>query len=187
MSFQGPQLLLAISWILRSKKNLLASLTVFLKLFQYLSFLDALYLSRDWLHSLFYYFLECFIILTCLAFLPHTHLMFDARRLTISSSLLQSVKLEVLRFLMIVVTSLTNVISSLLFFDMESLDELTFSLAMGIDTVRGVWSEMRHRSGWIEWLLSSIDPLRRNIRLMTEFTLPAVSEYLIVMIQSSKC
>ena len=39
---------------------------------------------------------------------------------------------------MIVVTSLTNVISSLLFFDMESLDELTFSLAMGIDTVRGV-------------------------------------------------
>jgi len=39
---------------------------------------------------------------------------------------------------MIVVTSLTNTISSSLFFDIESLDELTFSLAMEIDTVRGV-------------------------------------------------
>jgi len=38
---------------------------------------------------------------------------------------------------MIVVTSLTNMISSLLFYDMESLDELIFSSAMGIDIVRG--------------------------------------------------
>jgi len=121
MSSQGPRLLLAISWILRLKKDLLVSLTVFLKLFQFLSFLNVLYLSRDWLHSLFHHFLECFVILTHLAFLPHAHSMFDARRLTMSLSLLQSVRLEVLRFLMIVITSLTNMISSLLFFDMDSL------------------------------------------------------------------
>ena len=144
MSFQGPRLLLAISWILRSKKNLLVSLTIFLKLFQSSSFLDALYLSRDWLHSLFHHFLECFVILTHLVFLPHARSMFDVRRLTMSSSLSQSVRLEVLRFFMTVVTSLTNVISSLLFFDMESLDELTFSSTMGIDTVRGgmIWGEI---------------------------------------------
>jgi len=64
--------------------------------------------------------------------------MFDARRLTMSSSLSQSVRLEVLRFLIIVITSLTNTISSLLFFDMESLDELMFSSAIGIVIVREV-------------------------------------------------
>jgi len=78
MSFQGSRLLLAISWILRLKKNLLVSLTVFLKLFQSSSFLDVLYLFRDWLHSLFHYFLECFVILTHLVFLPHAHSMFVA-------------------------------------------------------------------------------------------------------------
>jgi len=39
---------------------------------------------------------------------------------------------------MIVIISLTNMISSSLFFDMESLDKLTFSLAMGIVIVRGM-------------------------------------------------
>ena len=42
ISFHGPRLLLAISWILSSKKVRLVSLTVFLNAFQFLRFLAAL-------------------------------------------------------------------------------------------------------------------------------------------------
>ena len=55
MSSQGPWLLLAISWILISKKALLVFLTTFLKDFQSSRFLDILYLSKNWLHSSLYY------------------------------------------------------------------------------------------------------------------------------------
>jgi len=40
-------------------------------------------------------------------------------------------------FFMIVVASLTKAASSSLYFDIESLDKWMFSLAIGIDTVRG--------------------------------------------------
>ena len=42
MSSQGPYFLLVISWILRSKKNCLVALTIFLKIFQSSRFLDVL-------------------------------------------------------------------------------------------------------------------------------------------------
>ena len=42
ISFHGPQLLFAISWILLSKKDLLMSLTIFLNFFQFSRLLDTL-------------------------------------------------------------------------------------------------------------------------------------------------
>jgi len=63
MSFQGPWLLLATSWILVLKNNLLVDLTVLLNNFQSSRFLDTLYLLRAWLQSLFHHFLEYFVIL----------------------------------------------------------------------------------------------------------------------------
>ena len=179
ISSQGPWLLLVISWILRLKNALLVVLTAFLKVFQSSSFLDALYFSRDWLHSLFHHFLECFIMLTHLAFFFHTCLTLDAKKLTISSISLELIKLEVLRFLMMFITSLTKVVSSSLFFDIKSLDKYTLSSTIGINTDRGAWYNERHHSGWIELLLSSVDPLWRNMRSMTELDSPTMLEYLV--------
>jgi len=47
-------------------------------------------------------------------------------------------------------TSLMNVASSSLFFEIENLDELMFSSAMEMETVRGAWLEVSHQSGWIK-------------------------------------
>ena len=105
--------------------------------------------------------------------------IFNLRRLTISSSLSQSVKLEMFRFLMITVASLTKVASSSLFFGIESLDEMTFSSAIGIEIVRGVLLDERCQLGWIKWLLSLFDLLWRNIRLITELAPLLVLEYLV--------
>lgn len=76
------------------------------------------------------------MILVCLAFFLHGCSIFDVNRLTMSSSLSQSIKLEISRFLMIAVASLTKATFSLLFFGIESLDERIFSSAIGINTIR---------------------------------------------------
>ena len=56
---------------------------------------------------------------------------------------------------------------------------MMFSSAIGIDTVRGTWSNERCQLGWIKLLLSSADPLQKNTRLITKLALPSVSEYLV--------
>ena len=139
ISSQEPWLLFAISWILSLKNDLLVILITFLNVFQFSKLLVVLYLSKVWPYSSFHYCLEYFIILICLAFLAHACLIFNSRRLTMSSSLLWSIKLEVFRFLMITVVSLIKAASSLLFFGIKSLDEITFSSAIGMDIVRGMW------------------------------------------------
>ena len=161
------------------KKVLLVVLTTFLKDFQSPRLLDILYLLNAWLHSLFYHCLECFVILVCLVFFFHACLILDLNRLTRFSSLTLSVRLEVLRFLMTTVASLTKAASSLLFFGIKSLDEVMYSLVIGIVTVKGAWSDNRCQSEWIEWLLSLVVPLWRNIRSITELAFPSVSEYLV--------
>ena len=115
ISFQGPQLLFVTSWILSLKKNFLVILTKFLNTFQFSRILVILYLSNAWLHFIFHHCLECFVILVHLVFFTHAWSIFNSRILTTSSSLLQSNKLEVLRFLMMIVISLMKAVSSLLF------------------------------------------------------------------------
>jgi len=61
---------------------------------------------------------------------------------------------------------------------------------MGMVIMRGAWSDISHQLGWIMWPLSSLDPLYRNIRLVTELDSPVISEYLVgtglVGVDSSK-
>ena len=179
MSSQGPWLLLATSWILILKNDLLVDLTVFLNIFQSSRFLDSLYLLRDWLQSSFYHFLECFIMLTFLVFAFQAWLILDTSKQMTCSKDSWFKRFKVSRELMIEITSLTNTFSSLLFFSNESLEVWTNSSVIGIVTVRGTWSEVRCQLEWIKWLLSSLDPLRRNMRSMTESDSPTVSEYLV--------
>jgi len=88
-------------------------------------------------------------------------------------------KSEMYRFLIMDEISLIYNASSSLFFTIENLDELTSSFAIGMETVREAWLEMSCQSGWIKWLLSSVEPLCKNIKLMTKFDSPIVSEYLV--------
>jgi len=71
-----------------------------------------------------------------LEFFPHAHSVYEANVLTMSSSFLMLDKLETSRFLIMDKTSLMNNASSSLFFTIENLNELIFSSAMGIETIR---------------------------------------------------
>ena len=50
---------------------------------------------------------------------------------------------------------------------------------MNMEMERGAWSNKRCQSRWIECWLISFDLYWRNMRSMTEFNSPAVSEYLV--------
>jgi len=53
------------------------------------------------------------------------------------------------------------------------------SLIIGMLMMRGAWSEERRQSGKMEWLSSSLELWHRNIRSITEFDSPVVSENLV--------
>ena len=118
-------------------------------------------------------------MLTYFEFVLHALSIFNVRKLTMSSSLLISDKSETPRFLIAYETSLIKAVSSSLFFVIENLDETMFSSVIRMETLRRAWSKKIHQLKWIEWLLSSVEPLHRNIRSMTEFDLLTVSEYLV--------
>ena len=118
-------------------------------------------------------------MLTRFEFVLHALSIFNVRELITSSSLLISDKSEILRFLIAYETSLIKAVSSSLFFAIENLDETMFSSVIGMETVRGAWSEEIYQLEWIEWLLSSVEPLHRNTRSMTEFDSPTISKYLV--------
>ena len=178
ISSQGPHLLLAISCILLSKKVCLVILTVFRKDFQSLRFLDDLYFIRLLLQSSFHWLFEYFVTLIDLEFLSYACLTELAKELTVFSSWLESDRLEVSSSLRELVTSLINA-ASLLFLMIDHLKEFTNSSTMGILMVREVWSDVRHHSRWIMWLLSSDDPLHKNMRSMTKFVSLRLSKYLV--------
>ena len=90
-----------------------------------------------------------------------------------------SVRFEVSRFLMITEASLMNVTSSSLPFRIESLDKVINSSAIGIITIREAWLDDKCQLVWIKWLLSSVDPLHKNIRSITKLYSLSVSEYLV--------
>ena len=114
----------------------------------------------------------------------------DTSELMICPSDLQFVNDKVSRDLNMEMTSLTNFSSSSLFLDIVSLEDWTNSSAMGMVIMRGAWSNISHQLGWIMWPLSSLDPLHRNIRSVTELDSPVISKYLVgtglVGVDSSK-
>ena len=147
ISFQDPRFLLAISWILSSKKICFVDLTVLLNTFQFSKFLVVLYLFRAWLQLLFHQLLEYFVIQTCLAFIFYANSILDASEFVTSSILLWSDKSDILIFLIATETSLIKFFSSLLFFAIEDLNKSIFSSSIAIITERGVWSDNKCKSG----------------------------------------
>ena len=136
MSFQGPHFLFAISWILRSKNKCFIFLTILQKCFQFSKLFKDLYFSKSLLQFSFYQLLEYFVILITFKFLS------QALSTTLTNSLMTlfrlalSDKLEVLRFLMNDMRSLTNNDFFLLSLMIEHFLELICSLTIEIVIVR---------------------------------------------------
>jgi len=78
-----------------------------------------------------------------------------------------------------VIRSLTKAISCSLFGAINNLEVLMNSSLIEILIMKGAWSKDKRQSGHIECWLSSLDPYRRNIKSITEFDTPAVSENLV--------
>ena len=86
---------------------------------------------------------------------------------------------EVSKDLIFSITSLMNSCSCLLPGVITSLDDWITSSQMSMPINRGAWSEDNHDSGRMEWWSSSVEPHRRNIKLITKLDSPAVLENLV--------
>ena len=165
-------------------------LTLFLKSFQFSQLLKDQYMFRVLLYSSFYQLLDCFVILIYFEFAFQAQLILEARNIIVSSSLKELLKSLVLMLLIACTTSSMNLDSSSLFFAMEYLNELMFSLAISILMVSGAWSNESWELRRMEWLLSLLEPLQRNMRSMVELEPLSVSKYLmgtmLVGLDSSK-
>ena len=179
ISSHSPCLLLTISWILLSKKDYFMALTLFLKPFQFSWLLEDQYVFKALLHSSFHQLLDCFVILIHFEFAFQAQSILEARDIVVFSSLKELTKSSALMFLIARMTSSMNLDFSSLFFMMENLNKSMFSLAIPIVTVSGAWSEKSRESGRMEWLLSSLEPLQRNIRSMVELEPLSEPEYLV--------
>ena len=162
VSSQEPQLLFATSWILSLKKDRLAFLTEFL--------------SRDLLQSSNYHCLECLEILDLFAFFVQARSMIDLSRLTAHSISSVSTMLDVFKCLKFEIMSWMKAVSCSLFGAKVSFNVCIIFSVIGILMIRGVWSE---DNGRMVWWSSLEDLLQRNMRSMTEFDSPAMSEYLV--------
>ena len=158
ISFHGLWLLLAISWIFRSKNTCLVFLTIVLNCFQFSIYLKDLHLSRYLVYLLSYHLLECLIILTIFELLIQICSVVWARDKTVFSRNSIFEILFVLISLKALINSSTNFFSSLLFLTIVCFLVWTYSLRIGIITVREAWSKTSFHSEWMKYLSSSSGP-----------------------------
>ena len=138
---QGPRLLFAISWILSSKKDRLANLTVDLKSFQFSRLLVVLYDSKARLQDSVHHCLECLVILDFLAFFVHDCSPINPSQLINCSSFSELSIFDVSRDLKLVIMSLMNTTSQSLLGGMVKFNKWTTSSKIGMLIERGAWSE----------------------------------------------
>ena len=150
MSFHGSCFLFTISWILRLKNVHFALLTVLWKDFQSLRLFNLLYFSKSFLHFSSHQLFECFVTLIIFEFFIHDLSTMLAELSTVFPKWGMSDKFVMSRFLMDMITSLMNCSFSLLSLMIDLFLELTFFSMIGIIIVRGMWSDVRCYSGWIE-------------------------------------
>ena len=129
ISSQGLYFLLAISWILRSKKALFVFLTVFWKAFQSSIFFKDLYFARSLLQLSFHQLFEYFVMLTIFEFFIHADSTMLAKSVTTFSNWCISKMFDVSNFVNDAITSLMNESSSSLFFMIVLFWRLIFSSA----------------------------------------------------------
>ena len=176
---QGPWLLFAISWILLSKKDRLAILTVNLNSFQFSQLLVDLYVSKAWLQDSVHHCLECLVILDFLAFFVHDCSMIDPSWLINHSSFSELSIFDISRDLKLEIMSLMNASFRSLLGGMVKFNEWTTSSKIGMLIERGAWLEDNCDPERMVWLFSSTDPCLRNIKSITELDSPVVSENLV--------
>ena len=120
---QGPRLLFAISWILSSKKDRLANLTVDLKSFQFSRLLVVLYDSKARLQDSIHYCLEYLVILDFLVFFVHDCSTIDPSWLINRLSFSELLIFDVSRDLKLEIMSLMNANSRSLLGGMVNFNE----------------------------------------------------------------
>ena len=179
MSSHRLHLLLAILSIFSLKNFCFVFLTIPLNFFQLFKLLECQYASRSLWQLLSYQALECLVILTFLEYLCHRSLMFTAKELMVFSRALILRIESVLRFFMEFFNSVINQSSFLLFLMRICFDNWTCSLTIGIMTEMSTWLEESLQSGWIWWVLNSIDSGWRKTKSRTELESWLLSEYLV--------
>ena len=169
MSSHRSHFLLIISSILVSKKLCFVLLTVPLNFFQSFNYFDCLYILRSLQQLSSHQALECFMMLTFLECLCHILSTLMASELTISSSILLSRMKSILRFLIKFINSSIKWSSSSLFLVRDHFIVWIYFSTIDMLIVMGAWSDVSFQSGWIQWLLCSVELSQKKTRSKTEF------------------
>jgi len=135
--------LLAISWILRLKKECLVDLTIFFNYFQSSIYLDNLYFSRSLLQFTSHQLFECLVILMIFEFFSYMISKDQAKEQTVLSREMASNRLLVLISLMAFITLLTKIFSFLLLLIIVHFLVWMYSLMIGMVIVSEVWSNAK--------------------------------------------
>jgi len=150
MRAHRPQLLLEISWIFRLKNIHFIFLTVFLNCLQSSMHFEYLYFLRSLLQFKSHQLLECLVILTVFKYWAHKLSIAWKMVWTELLSKIISEMLDILISQIWLISSLMNFFSLSLFLTSEYfLVWICFS-NIGIQIVKGTWSEMSLYLGWIE-------------------------------------
>ena len=179
MSSQGPHFLLAISLIFPLKKFCFVFLTIPLNLFQSLSYLNCLYVSKSLWQLLSHHALECLVMFIILECLYHILSILSANDWTIVLRVSTLSKESVLSLLMKQMSLSMKWAFSSLFLSKDHFLFWTHSLRIEMSTVMGVWSDINLQFGWTQWLSCSIEFGCKNIRSNIKFESWVLSEYLV--------
>ena len=147
--------------------------------FQSARLLVDLWFSRSLLQFISYQLFECLEILTIFEFFSQALSMVVVKELTVFSSDLMLVRIEVLIDMMLLIKSLMNTFPSALPLAIVCFLLWIYRSLNGVEMVRGAWSNDNLHSGWIVCLFNSSDLYLRNMRLMTELELWLLFAYLI--------
>jgi len=139
MNSQGPFFLFKISYILALKKSCLVFLTTFLKFFQFSKCLEFLYIFKYLWQFLFYHDFKYLVILTIFACLYQVLSVLFANSYIMHSRFFLLLMWLVSSFFINPITSVTKLISSLLFLMIVCFLVWIFFAKIEIFTARETW------------------------------------------------
>ena len=119
--------------------------------------------------------------MTIFEFFSQVLLIAKANKLTVISSNLMSIILEMSMVVKFLIMSLMNIFSSILLLAIEYFLLWICCSLIEIEIVSEAWFNNNLHSEWMKWLSNSSKLYLRNIRSMTKFELWLLSEYLIGM------
>ena len=129
---------------MRSKKEYLVVLTIFLNCFQFSILLDTLYFSRFLLYFASHQLFECLVILIIFKFISYIISKDWVKEQTVLLREIVSNRLLVLMSLMAFITFLMKVFSSLLSLTIVCFLVWICSLTIGMVIISGAWSNTNY-------------------------------------------